>query len=343
MEKKGLTASSIKVIAMICMFLDHFAASVYQGLILSDRLSSGICFYDSFFIFNKPMGTPEGILYIIMRMIGRISFPIYCFFIVEGFRHTSSKLKYLLRLLIFAAISEVPFDYAIFGTVFYPLYQNVFVTLAIGLAMLWGIDELSKRELPNVAIVFIHIGACIMSAFILAGLMMRQCLSFLDSQISSLPDAERQHRINTLFVSLWIMIAIIVLVILIVCRMKRGEERATKMSIVFAVAGTACFLADQSDILGSMSDYGAMGIITILIIYYLYHVRERKNTSIVWACAFMAVSQVSEIPTFACVPLIRAYNGQRGSVNKFVYYIFYPAHLLLLGLVMFIIGITPYG
>jgi len=123
MKKKGLTASAVKLIAMICMILDHFAASVYQGLILSHKLSSGITFMDSFVIYDKAFSSPEGIAYLVMRMIGRISFPIYCFFIVEGYKHTRSKLKYLIRLLVFAVISEVPFDLAIFGTPFYLTYN----------------------------------------------------------------------------------------------------------------------------------------------------------------------------------------------------------------------------
>ena len=146
-----------------------------------------------------------------------------------------------------------------------------------------------------------------------------------------------------MFVSFWILLAIAVLAILLVNKKRYGEERTTRIAIIFAVAGTASFLADQSDVFGSMSDYGAMGIITILIIYIFYAVRGRRNVSIVWACAFLAISQFSEIPTFASVPLIRAYNGKRGGMNKYVYYIFYPAHLLLLSMIMIIIGITPFG
>ena len=121
---------------------------------------------------------------------------------------------------------------------------------------------------------------------------------------------------------------------------RTDRDRFIKMSKVIAVAGLACILADQSDVLGSMSDYGAMGIITILILYLL---RERKTLSSVWACAFLSISQFSEITGFAAVPLIRAYNGERGNYNKYIFYILYPAHLLILGLAMILIGITPFG
>lgn len=339
MKKKGLTASAVKLIAMICMILDHFAASVYQGLILSHKLSSGITFMDSFVLYDKAFSSPEGIAYLIMRMIGRISFPIYCFFIVEGYKHTRSKLKYLIRLLVFAVISEVPFDLAIFGTPFYPLYQNVYFTLAIGLAMIWGIDELTSRELRRPLNILLMIGACITSSFVLAGMLMRFGLSFFASAIDEMSNDERQRIVSTVFVSLWILIALAVLVMLLLVR-RTDRDRFIKMSKVIAVAGLACILADQSDVLGSMSDYGAMGIITILILYLL---RERKTLSSVWACAFLSISQFSEITGFAAVPLIRAYNGERGNYNKYFFYILYPAHLLILGLAMILIGITPFG
>lgn len=47
------------------------------------------------------------------RYIGRIAFPIYCYALVQGHLHTSSKLRYLLRLLAIAVIAQIPYNLAL--------------------------------------------------------------------------------------------------------------------------------------------------------------------------------------------------------------------------------------
>lgn len=84
-----------------------------------------------------------------MRSVGRLAFPIFCFMIVEGYYHTSNNKKYAIRLLISAIISEIPFDYMVWGTWLSP-YQNVMWTLLIGLLSINIIDRANK--LKNIAI-----------------------------------------------------------------------------------------------------------------------------------------------------------------------------------------------
>lgn len=126
-----LSGSSLKIIAILSMFIDHFAASIlYHGILIPAAPISP--------------GTPEWIIYQIydaMRFIGRIAFPIFCFLLVEGFFYTSNRKKYAIRLFLFAILSEFPFDFAIFQTSITWEYQNVFFTLLIGFLTIWAIEH----------------------------------------------------------------------------------------------------------------------------------------------------------------------------------------------------------
>jgi hypothetical protein len=112
---KRLDGFTLKMIAIITMTIDHTAAVLTCGD-----------------------------WYWLMRGIGRISFPIYCFLLVEGYFHTKSVGRYALRLLIAAAVSELPFDLAIGGH--FPDWddQSVMLTLLIGLVTVYLVDRSKK-------------------------------------------------------------------------------------------------------------------------------------------------------------------------------------------------------
>lgn len=116
--KKGLSSSALKLIAICSMMIDHFAVAVYWQL-----------------------ETHTYETYRLMRDIGRLAFPIYCFLLVEGFFHTRDIKGYIKRCFLFAVLSEVPYDMAVHGTFFYPQGQNVYVTLTLGLCTLYGLQR----------------------------------------------------------------------------------------------------------------------------------------------------------------------------------------------------------
>ena len=127
----SLSGSTLKIIAILSMAIDHFAASIlYYGILLPAAPIS--------------QGTPEWTIYQIynaMRFIGRIAFPIFCFLLVEGFFHTSNRKKYAFRLFLFALLSEFPFDFALFQTPMTWEYQNVFFTLLLGFLTIWAMEH----------------------------------------------------------------------------------------------------------------------------------------------------------------------------------------------------------
>jgi len=83
----------------------------------------------------------------LFRCIGRLAFPIYCFLIVQGYLHTRDIRAYGRRLLLFAIVSEIPFDLLIFGRIASAMEQNVLFSLLLGLLALQCSDTLSKRPL----------------------------------------------------------------------------------------------------------------------------------------------------------------------------------------------------
>ena len=71
-----------------------------------------------------------------LTCLGRISFPIFAFLIVEGYFHTKNVKQYALRLLIFAVISEIPFNLAMGSSLFYPIHQNVLWSFLLSLGLI---------------------------------------------------------------------------------------------------------------------------------------------------------------------------------------------------------------
>jgi hypothetical protein len=121
-SKFSLNAYHLKMIALISMFLDHFARIIYPDLY-------------------------------VLEFIGRLAFILYSFLLVEGLTHTKSSGYYFLRLFLFALLSEIPYDLAFGDKWFDPIRQNIFFTLSVGLAALLVIE--SKKIASDVKVLLI--------------------------------------------------------------------------------------------------------------------------------------------------------------------------------------------
>lgn len=109
-----MTSTGLHILAMLLMLLDHMWATVVSG---NDW----------------------------MTCLGRIAFPIFAFMIVEGYFHTRSVKKYALRMLLYAVVSEIPFNMVASGSWVYPFHQNVLWTFLIGIGAI-HINESARRS-----------------------------------------------------------------------------------------------------------------------------------------------------------------------------------------------------
>jgi len=120
--KKILSSNALKLIAIAAMTVDHIAWLLFPGY-------------------------PKEILPIIMHIIGRITCPIMCYMVAEGYHHTKDVRKYTRRMLVFALVSHFAYIFASADFVdwksFIPFYYgnvlnqtSVMWPLACGLMML---------------------------------------------------------------------------------------------------------------------------------------------------------------------------------------------------------------
>lgn len=260
-EKKwGIAGSTLKLIAIVGMFIDHVGAVVLLTMLRKYHLLQDLIVWKGFWgIF--PWVEDRAVLvavYSTMRSIGRIAFPIFCFLLVEGFQKTHSAKKYALRLGVFALISEIPFDLAFNGSLLEFSSQNVFFTLFLGLLTMAAWELISQKK--------------------------------------------------------WF-----------------SNMVADNYAKALLVAVSGMLGAYLAEFLGT--DYGALGVMSILVLYLF---RKYKLLQAVAG----AISFCWELPApIAFLPIL-CYNGERGMRMKYVFYLFYPLHLLFLYLVCRCLGIA---
>ena len=109
----------------------------------------------------------------VLRMFGRLSFPIFAFLLANGFRHTRSVQRYALRLFAFAVISEIPYDLYFGDGICYASWvgllpelrlDNIYFTLLIGLLFLW-LRQVYKKHLPHIARLCSFVTLLVLSCF----------------------------------------------------------------------------------------------------------------------------------------------------------------------------------
>ncbi len=130
-RRRILNGFHLKIIAICTMFIDHMGYTLFPGAMW-------------------------------LRCIGRAAFPIFCFLIVEGCVYTRDRKKYAARLLVFALLSEIPFNLMNSGAVWDIYHQNVLWTLLTGALVCWLMDWTLKKRTPSA---FVLTGAVMVTAY----------------------------------------------------------------------------------------------------------------------------------------------------------------------------------
>ena len=126
-----LNGFHLKLIAICTMLIDHMGYTLFPGVMW-------------------------------LRCVGRVAFPIFCFLIAEGCVYTHDRKKYALRLLVFALLSEIPYNLMNSGMIWDPYDQNVLWTLLLGALVCWLMDWALKKCTP---LSFVLTGAVMLAAY----------------------------------------------------------------------------------------------------------------------------------------------------------------------------------
>ena len=308
---KPLTAFHLKLNALVTMVIDHTAA-----VLVSVR---------------SPV-------YGLLRGIGRIAFPIYAFLIAEGCRHTRSREKYLLRLGVFALISQIPFVMA-----FFPLFwedtlwknflgiTNVFYTMffAVACIHIWETLRRQSRRRQLAA----------------AGTFCA-CLAFW---------AWLLFNVTGNGMPFILMIFVYLACFLAACHvLEKGGTREPDWlgNILCALPLLPIFFL--ATVLNC--DYDVFGVVLICLVYA---VRDRKwqigvlalgmlyeygweswlKPVVLWNYSFQLEGLISVCCALLAVLVICFYNGQRGRNIKWAFYAAYPVHIAVLALLRSLLGL----
>lgn len=136
-----MTWNVVKLIAIVAMTIDHATTLPIQMFLLDH--------------FDIPLSVTFPIIQM-MHLIGRIAFPIFAYGVAQGCMYTKNQKKYLLRLLVFALLSEIPFSLALQQSVRFGMTNVIFTLLlgALGCVAWKSFRERKKQGRPYLSLLF---------------------------------------------------------------------------------------------------------------------------------------------------------------------------------------------
>lgn len=231
----------------------------------------------------------------VMRSVGRLAFPIFAFFVAEGVRRTSDVGRYMSRMAVLAVVSEVPFDMMLCGTVFSASAQNVFFTLLMGL---FAVTALAAHE------------------------------RLADGERGSVEGRELtrfeyilgRHWIETLLLSM------------LIAEFIRTDYGAAGVAVIilfylFSPLGDASAPALR---LFTHRDFAAGGRTFALPPL----IAECVCLTVLDGAIYYAAFGGRELYALLSIIPLAMYSGERGRLRlKYAFYLFYPIHLFIIGLI----------
>ena len=240
-----MNASQLKLLAIGAMTIDHIAWMLFPGY-------------------------PRELLPLFMHIIGRITCPVMCFFIAEGYHHTGNVSRYTRRLFAFAVVSHFAYRFAAADfsgwRSFVPFLDgNILNQTSVMWPLAWGL---------------------VMLRIVHSGKISRD----------------------------WMKI----LLVLLICLITFPSDWSCVASLCILAMGT------------NRGNFKAqMGWMVFYVAIY----------ALVYAQAMDPVYGLLQMAVVLSIPVLRCYNGQRGSTSpsaKWLFYIYYPAHLCVIGFLQWI-------
>ena len=248
--------------------------------------------------------------YMTMRSFGRVAFPLYVFLLVNGFEHTHDRRQYLLRLFLFAIVSQIPFSLALTAEN-YKLTEPFF---AIG----YDADAAFLIAAAAVGLYFFlnrKNGVKLPAEFIIAFLLSRATLTVGGLVILG-------KRLNVMYTLACCLLLLNVLELL--------RERKWDLLSLSAIFTTLCVCADQL----RHSDYGTSAPLLIVPLYLTRSNRWAQAAVTALWCLYKYPPTENAWLFFgallAVVPIC-LYSGKEGRRSR-LFYLVYPVHLSLLSL-----------
>lgn len=161
---KGLSGSTIKLIAMAIMLLDHIGGIILERILIARGINEVTEATASAFLEQNQ------ILYwtdfVLRNVIGRVAFPLFLFLLFEGFRHTHDRKRYAFNLAVLALISEIPYNLSMSGQFFCWERQSIGITLLLCLLLLCLMDYIDQKLDSQITITVLQLLTTVAFSFV---------------------------------------------------------------------------------------------------------------------------------------------------------------------------------